>query len=73
MDVYIQSEIGVCAEFVLEGKKREVSIVISPVKVEMSESQLKVVSGCNMWRACENRACYFSLKARLDPKVEKKQ
>jgi len=70
MDVYFQSEIGVCTEFMQGGKKQKVSIVISPIKTQGDESALKIIYGCNLWRACENKNCFFSLKARLDPKTE---
>jgi len=65
MDLYVQSEIGVCNEFVKGSKKEQVSIVISPLRVEgAKEDQLRIIMGCNMWRACLNKACYFSLAAR---------
>jgi len=66
MDLYVQSEIGICTEFTMEGSEKEqVSIIISPLRVEgVKEDQLRVIMGCNMWRACLNKACYFSLAAR---------
>ena len=44
MDVYIQSTIGVCSEFIVGGKKKEVSIVISPLKLVQKDNNLKVNS-----------------------------
>ena len=67
MDVYVQSTIGACSEFVVDGKKKEIAIVISPLKLvqdEKNEKNLKVNSGCNMWRACQNAECQFSLLNR---------
>ncbi len=67
-NIYFTSEIGVCQDYVHEGKKQEASIVISPLKVtedqEKKQSVLRIVSGCNMWKACENPRCQFSLIAR---------
>lgn len=70
MDVYVSSEIGPCDQYIFEGDKREVSVVISPIKVDGSEESklLKIISGCNLWRSCENGNCYFSLKARTENK-----
>ena len=72
----MQSQIGLCSEFVNNGKKQEVSIVVSPLKVTGIEdmtkgSALKIISGCNMWRACENVKCQFSLVSRPIPRVQK--
>jgi len=63
MDIYVQSEIGVCSEF-LPKQKTPISVVISPLRVEGEEKHLKIISGCNMWRNCENANCYFSAAAR---------
>ena len=67
-DVYIQSQIGVCSECIIGGKKVETSVVISPLKVKQMENELRVNSGCNMWRACENKRCQFSLASHPDIK-----
>ncbi len=65
MDVYIQSAIGICSEYTdISNKRRDVSIVISPLKLVQDDSALKVNSGCNMWRACRNIECQFSLLNR---------
>lgn len=73
MDVYINSEIGVCQEFIEENKvkKEAVSIVISPLKIIYDESgmNLRVINGCNMWQACANSKCFYSRAARSQPKV----
>lgn len=68
MDVYIQSEIGACTEYQPK-QKAPVSVVISPLRIEGQEGHLKVVSGCNMWRSCTNRNCWFSDSARKEPKT----
>ena len=70
MDIYILSTIGECS--VYEPKQSgSVSIVISPIRIEGSETNLKVISGCNMWRSCRNANCQFSLAARQGPKMKK--
>lgn len=71
MDVYVASEIGTCSEY-LPKQKESISIVISPIRIEGIEGNLKVVSGCNMWRGCKNDKCYFSSGARQGPKVKAK-
>ena len=75
MDVYIQSEIGICQEFIPEGtimKKQSVSVVISPLKINSDEVQmsLKVISGCNMWIGCRNAKCFYSKAGREAPKIK---
>jgi len=70
-EVKVEAHIGVCTEFVGEnGKKAEISVVISPTKVEMTpnESKLKIVTGCNMWKSCLNEGCYYSMAARMRKK-----
>jgi len=65
-EINVQAQMGVCDEFIGEnGKKAQVSVVISPVKVEMtSESKMKIVTGCNLWKSCHNEGCFYSLAAR---------
>ena len=72
MDIYVQSQIGACDEFVAEpkGKKEPVSVVISPLKVIGGDnSSIRITSGCNLWQACHNQRCYFSAAARKLPKI----
>jgi len=69
VDVYIQSEVGVCDQF-LPKQEEPISIVISPIRIEGTEGHLKIISGCNMWRGCQNKNCYFSLAARSGEKVK---
>jgi len=67
MEVNIQATQGVCSEFIDEkGKKQAGSIVISPLKVTANEEQNKIVvqTGCNLWKACRNEGCYYSMAAR---------
>jgi len=67
MEINIQATQGVCSEFVDDkGKKQNVSIVISPLKVTANEEQNKTVvqTGCNLWKACRNKGCYFSMASR---------
>lgn len=71
MDVYINSEIGECSDFIGDdGRTRNVSIVISPLRVESSEDRLKIVSGCSMFQGCKNPECYFSSAARKKEKIK---
>lgn len=67
MDINIQSTVSSCTEFRNElGEPREVSVVISPIRVVSDDSQnkIKVITGCNLWKACFNGDCYLSIKAR---------
>lgn len=68
MDVYVQSSIGECDQFTSDetgNKKQKVSVVISPLRLEGDEqTKLRVVTGCNLWQACQTKACYFSTAAR---------
>lgn len=66
MEIQFTSTIGVCTEFITNGKKQEISIVVSPLKVSQTEDTIKVISGCSMWKSCQNRGCQFSLIARGD-------
>lgn len=72
MEINIQATIGVCGEYRDEGGVQgEVSIVITPLKVTLSDEQDKmaVVSGCNMWRNCHNGKCWYSLESRKNKKA----
>jgi len=67
VQVNIQATQGACSEFVDDkGKKQTVSIVISPLKVTANEEQSKIVvqTGCNLWKACQNKGCYYSMVSR---------
>ena len=67
MDINIQAVQGVCNEFIDDqGQNKEVSIVISPLKVTSSEEQSKIaiITGCNMWKSCYNEGCYYSMASR---------
>ena len=67
MEINIQALQGVCSEFVDEkGKKQTVSTVIAPLKGTANEEQSKIViqTGCNLWKACLNKGCYYSMAAR---------
>jgi hypothetical protein len=63
-DITFGSTLGQCAEFSKDGKKQEVTVVISPLKLTEENGTTKVISGCNLWKACENRDCQFALAAR---------
>ena len=79
MDIYFVSTVGVCEEFrttkIKEKKldKESVSVVISPLRAEGQEGNIKVAHGCNMWRACQNKDCYFSMAARTLPKIKARE
>jgi len=67
MDINIQALQGICNEFIDDqGQNKEVSIVISPLKVTSSEEQNKIaiITGCNMWKSCYNEGCYYSMASR---------
>lgn len=61
MEINIINAIGTCAEFVQGGKKQEISVVISPIRITGDEGALKITNGCNMWKACENKNCQFAM------------
>ena len=61
-EIYFSAEVGVCNQFLIMGKKQDVSIVITPLKVTgKEEGQMKVTYGCNMWKSCENKNCAYPL------------
>jgi len=67
VEVNIQSVQGACSEYIDEkGKRQAVSIVISPLKVTANEEQSKIVvqTGCNLWKSCLNKGCYYSMASR---------
>jgi len=67
MQVNIQATQGVCSEFIDDkGKKQTVSIIIAPLTVTANEEQSKIAvkEGCNLWKSCQNKGCYYSLIAR---------
>ena len=67
MQVNIQAVQGACSEFIDDkGKKQTVSIIIAPLKVTANEEQSKIAvqEGCNLWKSCQNKGCYYSLVAR---------
>ena len=69
-DVYFVAEVGVCNQFHIGGKKQDVSIVITPLKVtDKKEGEMKVSYGCNMWKSCENKNCAYSLIAHPAQKI----
>jgi hypothetical protein len=68
IEVKVEAVIGDCTNFTSEpkGKTETLSIVISPLKVSISEdeSRLAVTSGCNLWKSCHNQGCWYSIAAR---------
>jgi len=71
MDVYILSTVGECSNY-MPKQDGAVSVVISPLRLEGKEGNLKVISGCNMWQGCKNPNCHFSSAGREKPKVKAK-
>lgn len=61
MEINIINTVGICTEFTQKGKKQEISVVISPIRITGDEGSLKIMNGCNMWKTCENRNCQFAL------------
>ncbi len=59
-DVYFQAAIGPCDQFLCEGKKQTIQVVIAPLKVIEEENAVKANYGCNMWKSCEQRHCQYS-------------
>jgi len=62
-NVYFQAQIGECTEFVCDGKKQRASIIVAPLKVYSNEDLVKVINGCNLWKACTNLNCQYSLNS----------
>lgn len=73
MEINIQSQVGICQDFMssVKAARESVSIIVSPLKVNMDgESNIRVINGCNMWQACHNAKCHFSYASRQLPKVK---
>ena len=70
MDVYILPVVGECKNYRPKQKEGVVSVVISPLRLEGKEGNLKVISGCNMWQGCLNENCHYSKAAREKPRMK---
>ncbi len=70
-DIHFTYQNGECKEFTLSGKKQSISIVIAPLKVTDDGKEIKLKSGCNMWKACQNPNCEFSQVSYGGPKKAK--
>jgi hypothetical protein len=74
MDIYTQATLGTCNQFMSDGKvkKAEVSVVIAPLKVTTNDEgdKIKIVTGCSMWKSCQNPDCYYSIAARTMKKPQ---
>jgi len=69
IEIYPRADIGVCNEFkpdtdIIGLLKQTVSIVITPIRIEGTEEDMKIIHGCNMWESCQNGNCYFTRVAR---------
>ena len=73
MDINIQATIGTCSQFQdkSDAEYSEISVVIAPLKVTTDESngRLQIISGCNVWRSCVNKKCWYSMVARQEKRV----
>jgi hypothetical protein len=67
-DIHLNYQVGECKEFTQGGKKQQISIVIAPLKVTDDGKEIKLKSGCNMWKACQNHNCDFSQVSYGGPK-----
>ncbi len=67
-DIHLNYSIGECKDFMQNGKKQTVSIVIAPLKVTDDGTEVRIKSGCNMWKACQNPNCELSQVAYGGPK-----
>jgi hypothetical protein len=72
MDIYTQATMGSCDQFMSDGEKSEITVVISPIKVSTNENgdKIKIVTGCSMWKSCQNPDCYYSIAARQNKKPQ---
>ncbi len=69
-DIHLTYSIGACTDFMQGGKAQTVSIVIAPLKVTDDGNEIKLKSGCNMWKACQNPKCEFSQVSYGGPKIK---
>ncbi len=69
----LQATIGLCNQYKNppDGECSEISIVVSPKKVIVEESTNKLnnIDGCNMFKSCFNKNCWYSIAARQSKKV----
>lgn len=72
MDIYFTYESGPCDQYLekLGGKKQMITKVMAPLRVEGTGTEkLKLISGCNMFRGCKNKNCFYSSAGREGPKL----
>jgi hypothetical protein len=67
-DIHLTYQAGTCSEFTQKGKKSDRNIIIAPLKILEKENETLLKSGCNMWKACENPECQYSLAAYSNSK-----
>jgi hypothetical protein len=60
-DIHFTYQSGECREFTQNGKKSTITIVIAPLKVSDNGQEIKLKSGCNFWKACQNPSCEYCL------------
>ncbi len=60
-NIYVVAAHGTCNEFISGGKRQTISSVISALKINQIDQTLRITSGCNMWKACENPRCQYSI------------
>jgi hypothetical protein len=68
MEINMQATIGTCNQYLREvsGELSEISVVISPKKViaDDASTKLQYIDGCNMWKSCFNKGCWYSIAGR---------
>lgn len=66
MELKVEYSVGLCNQFCRDGQgqKEEVSVIISPLKVVGEGEKVRIISGCNLFRACHNAYCWYSVDGR---------
>lgn len=67
------ASIGDCRIFQKEedGPYMLVSMVISPLKINTTALDTKLSFGCNLWKVCRNRDCWYSMASREESQKER--
>jgi hypothetical protein len=76
LTIQIQNAIGECDHYMPDvgSKEKElVSIIASPLRVDISEDGLNIrnANGCSMFETCQDVRCHLSAAARKLPKIKK--
>jgi len=77
MNLEINQAIGWCRNFKSDGRTREVTIVVGPIRVNESEvdgmRHWDIFIGCNRHNDCMDVTCHYSRAARERRVREKKE